>query len=69
MNNIQIKNEIQDNNDNTVRLAFSVTFDGSVTISDGAVIITRSDWLEKNGNEKLKIIAQRVSEKMLETIA
>jgi len=69
MNNIQIKNEIQDNNDNTVRLAFSVTFDGGVTISDGAVIITRSDWLEKNGNEKLKIIAQRVSEKMLETIA
>jgi len=69
MNNIQIKNEIQDNNDNTVRLVFSVTFDGGVTISDGAVIITRSDWLEKNGNEKLKIIAQRVSEKMLETIA
>ncbi|MFT9469685.1 hypothetical protein [Leuconostoc pseudomesenteroides] len=68
MNNIQIKNEIQDNNNSTVRLAFSITFDSGTTISDGVVTITRAEWLDMTGRQKLEKIANQVSIDMLSTI-
>lgn len=68
MNNIQIKNEVQDNAENTVKIIFSVTFDDGTAIGDGAIVITRAEWLSKNGNDKLTLIANRVSEKMLGTV-
>lgn len=64
MNNIQIKNEIQDRNNDTVRLIFNVTFDSGVAINDGAVTISRADWLVKNGAEKIVLIAQEVTKNM-----
>lgn len=67
MNNIQMKNEIPDTNNDTVKLAFSVTFDDGTSISDGAIVISRADWLEMNGKQKLNKIADVVSTKMLGT--
>ena len=67
MNNIQMKNEIPDTSNDTVKLAFSVTFDDSTTISDGAIVISRAEWLEYNGQQKLDKIAEIVSKNMLST--
>ena len=67
MNNIQMKNEIPDTSNDTVKLAFSVTFDDGTTISDGAIVISRADWLNMTGQQKLEKIADVVSAKMLET--
>lgn len=67
MNNIQMKNEIPDTNNDTVKLAFSVTFDDGTSISDGAIVISRADWLDMNGKQKLTKIADVVSNKMLGT--
>lgn len=64
MNEIQIKNEVQDRSNDTVRLIFNVTFDSGVAISDGAVTISRADWLVKNGAEKIVLIAQEVTKNM-----
>lgn len=62
-----MKNEIPDNNNDTVKLAFNVTFDDGTSIGDGAIVISRSDWLNMNGKEKLNKIADVISNKMLET--
>jgi len=62
-----MKNEIPDNNNDTVKLAFSVTFDEGTTISDGAIVISRADWLNMTGQEKLSKIADVISKKMLGT--
>lgn len=67
MNNIQMKNEIPDTNNDTVKLAFSVTFDDGTSISDGAIVISRADWLNMTGKQKLDKIANVISEKMLST--
>lgn len=67
MNNIQMKNEIPDTSNDTVKLAFSVTFDDGTTISDGAIVIGRSDWLNMTGKQKLDNIANVISEKILST--
>ena len=67
MNNIQMKNEIPDTSNDTVKLAFSVTFEDGTTISDGAIVISRADWLNMTGQQKLSKIADVVSGKMLET--
>jgi len=67
MNNIQMKNEIPDTSNDTVKLAFSVTFDDGTSIGDGAIVISRADWLEMNGKQKLNKIADVVSTKMLGT--
>lgn len=67
MNNIQMKNEIPDNSNDTVKLAFSVTFDDGTSISDGAIVISRSDWLNMTGQQKLEKIADVISDKMLST--
>lgn len=67
MNNIQMKNEIPDTSNDTVKLAFSVTFDDGTTISDGAIVISRSDWLNMTGKQKLDKIANVISEKILST--
>jgi len=67
MNNIQMKNEIPDTSNDTVKLAFSVTFDDGTTISDAAIVISRSEWLEYNGQQKLDKIAEIVSKNMLST--
>ena len=68
MDNIQIKNEIQDSNDNTVRIVFSVTFSDGTFIGDGAVVITRAEWLDMTGLQKLEKVAKQVSDNMLSTI-
>lgn len=68
MNNIQIKNEIQDRDNDTVRIVFSVTFDIGTSISDGAVTITKSEWLDMTGRQKLEKVANQVSADMLSTI-
>ena len=67
MNNIQMKNEIPDTNNDTVKLAFSVTFDDGTNISDGAIVISRADWLNMTGQQKLTKIADVISTKMLGT--
>lgn len=67
MNNIQMKNEIPDTSNDTVKLAFSVTFDDGTTISDGAIVISRADWLNMTGQQKLSKIADIISTKMLES--
>lgn len=67
MNNIQMKNEIPDTSNDTVKLAFSVTFDDGTSIGDGAIVISRADWLEYNGQQKLDKIAEIVSKNMLST--
>lgn len=68
MNNIQMKNEIPDKDKDTVSLVFDVTFDNGVAIQNGTVVITKSDWLNFTGREKLDKIANTVSEAMLSTI-
>lgn len=67
MNNIQMKNEIPDTSNDTVKLAFSVTFDDGTNISDGAIVISRTDWLNMTGKQKLDKIANVISEKILST--
>lgn len=67
MNNIQMKNEIPDTSNDTVKLAFSVTFDDGTSIGDGAIVISRADWLNMTGQQKLDKIADVVSTKMLGT--
>lgn len=68
MNNIQIKNEIQNPDNNTVRIVFGVTFAKGTSISDGAVTITKADWLDMTGRQKLEKVANQVSADMLSTI-
>ena len=68
MNDIQIKNEIQDRDNDTVRLVFVVTFATGTSISDGAVTITKADWLDMTGRQKLEKVANQVSADMLSTI-
>lgn len=68
MNNIQMKNEIPDNDANTVKLVFDVTFDSGVSIQNGTVVITRADWLSMTGQQKLNTIAKDVSAAMLSTV-
>lgn len=68
MNNIQMKNEIPDKDKDTVSLVFDVTFDNGVAIQNGTVVITKSDWLNSTGQEKLNKIAQEVSAAMLSTV-
>lgn len=67
MNNIQMKNEIPDSNADTVKLVFGITFDDGTSIGDGAIVITRAEWLNMTGKQKLDKIADVVSEKMLST--
>lgn len=68
MNNIQMKNEIPDKDNDTVGLVFDITFDNGVSIQNGTVVITKSDWLNFTGQQKLDKIANAVSEAMLSTI-
>ncbi|MCP1275507.1 hypothetical protein [Leuconostoc citreum] len=68
MNNIQIKNEIQNPDNNTVRIVFEVTFATGTSISDGAVTITKSEWLDMTGRQKLEKVANQLSADMLSTI-
>lgn len=68
MNNIQMKNEIPDNDNNTVKLVFDVTFDSGISIQTGTVIITRADWLSMTGQEKLNTIAKDMSSALLSTV-
>lgn len=68
MNNIQIKNEIQDPDNNTVRIVFGVTFSTGTSISDGTVTITKSEWLDMTGRQKLEKVANQVSADMLSTV-
>ena len=65
MNNIQMKNEIPDTSNDTVKLAFSVTFDDGTTISDGAIVISRADWLNMTGKQK----SQSEKKQICETIS
>lgn len=67
MNNIQMKNEVPNNEDQTVKLIFGVTFTDGTTIDNGTVVISRSEWLEYNGQQKLDKIAEIVSKNMLST--
>ena len=62
-----MKNEIPDTSNDTVKLAFSVTFDDGTTISDGAIVISRAEWLNMTGKQKLDKIANVISEKILST--
>lgn len=68
MNNIQMKNEIPDKDKDTVSLVFDVTFDNGVSIQNGTVVITKSEWLNSTGQQKLNKIAEEVSVAMLSTI-
>lgn len=68
MNNIQMKNEIPDKDKDTVSLVFDVTFDNGVSIQNGTVVITKSEWLNSTGQQKLNKIAEEVSAAMLSTI-
>ena len=68
MNNIQMKNEIPDNDNSTVKLVFDVTFDSGISIQTGTVIITRADWLSMTGQEKLNTIAKDMSSALLSTV-
>lgn len=68
MNNIQMKNEIPDNDKNTVSLVFDVTFDNGVAIQNGTVVITKAEWLSMTGQEKLNTIAKDMSSALLSTV-
>lgn len=68
MNNIQMKNEIPDKDNDTVKLVFDITFDSGISIQTGTVIITRAEWLVMNGQDKLNAIAKNISDAMLSTI-
>lgn len=67
MNNIQMKNEVPNNEDQTVKLIFGVTFADGTAIDNGTVVISRAEWLEYNGKQKLDKIAEIVSKNMLST--
>ena len=67
MNNIQMKNEIPDKENQTVKLVFGVTFDSGTAIETGAVVISRADWLNMTGQQKLDRIADEISKSMLST--
>lgn len=69
MNNIQMKNEIPDKDNDTVKLVFDITFDSGISIQTGTVIITRAEWLVMNGQDKLNAIAKNISDAMLSTIS
>lgn len=68
MNNIQMKNEIPNKDNDTVKLVFDITFDSGISIQTGTVIITRAEWLTMNGQDKLNAIAKNISDAMLSTI-
>jgi uncharacterized protein (UPF0261 family) len=68
MNNLQMKNEIPDNDKGTVKLVFDVTFSDGTHIENGSVIITKADWLDMTGRQKLEKVANQVSADMLSTI-
>lgn len=67
MNNIQMKNEIPDADTQTVKLVFGVTFESGTSIETGTVIISRADWLNMTGQQKLDRIADEISKSMLST--
>lgn len=69
MNNLQIKNEIPDNDKQTVKLVFDATFSDGTHIENGSVTITKSDWLNLTGTQKLDKIAQTVSDRLLESMS
>lgn len=69
MNNLQMKNEIPDNDKQTVKLVFDATFSEGTHIENGSVTITKSDWLNLTGTQKLDKIAQTVSDRLLESMS
>lgn len=69
MNNLQMKNEIPDNDKQTVKLVFDATFSDGTHVENGSVTITKSDWLNLTGTQKLDKIAQTVSDRLLESMS
>lgn len=69
MNNLQMKNEIPDNDKQTVKLVFDATFSEGTHIENGSVTITKSEWLNLTGTQKLDKIAQTVSDRLLESMS
>lgn len=69
MNNLQMKNEIPDNDKQTVKLMFDATFSDGTHIENGSVTITRADWLNMTGTQKLDKIAKTMSDRLLESIS
>lgn len=69
MNNLQMKNEIPDNDKNTVKLMFDATFSDGTHIENGMVIITRAEWLNMTGQQKLDRVAQTMSDRLLESMS
>lgn len=69
MNNLQMKNEIPDNDKQTVKLMFDATFSDGTHIENGSVTITRADWLNMTGTQKLDRIAQTMSDRLLESMS
>lgn len=69
MNNLQMKNEIPDNDKQTVKLVFDATFSEGTHIENGSITITKSDWLNLTGTQKLDKIAQTVSDRLLESMS
>lgn len=69
MNNLQMKNEIPDTDKDTVKLIFDVTFSDGTHIENGMVIITRADWLNLTGTQKLDRIAKTMSDRLLESMS
>lgn len=69
MNNLQMKNEIPDNDKQTVKLVFDATFSDGTHIENGSVTITKSDWLNLTGTQKLDKIVQTVSDRLLESMS
>lgn len=69
MNNLQMKNEIPDNDKGTVKLQFDATFSDGTHIENGSIIITRSEWLNMTGQQKLDRVAQTMSDRLLESMS
>ncbi|MDT9683388.1 hypothetical protein RND61_15085 [Streptomyces sp. TRM76323] len=69
MNNLQMKNEIPDNDKQTVKLMFDATFSDGTHIENGSVTITRADWLNMTGTQKLDKIAKTMSDRLLESMS
>lgn len=69
MNNLQMKNEIPDNDKATVKLIFDATFSDGTHIENGSVTITRADWLNMTGTQKLDRIAKTMSDRLLESMS
>ncbi|QOY98402.1 hypothetical protein IRM63_03865 [Leuconostoc citreum] len=67
MNNIQMKNEIPDSHTQTVKLVFGVTFESGTSIETGTIVISRADWLNMTGQQKLDRISDEISKSMLST--